>query len=355
MTHVVPSRQTLANVCHTGPRLERERDPAKEPRRAATAAGAAARRLGWSGRVGVLGYVLAVMQRTTFGVAGLDAADRFAIEPGHAVGVRVHPGRRLHRGADPGRPAGGPLRLAGHAGGQRRCCWPPASCCWRSPPRCRWPCWPGCWSAPVTRSCSSPCSAWSRAGSRPGGCRVITQLTGILCQVGQVLSAVPFVGAAALAGWTAAFGRGRRGERGGRRAGLRRGAQRARRGLVARRRAVSPREIGRQLRAVWRRPGTRLGFFGHMGTQFSMMVFTLLWGVPYLVTAQQLSPAAVGALLTLFVVCMIGIGPVAGGAHRAAPAAPVLAGARGDRRGGRGLDGGAGPARARRRCGCWCC
>ena len=46
-----------------------------------------------------------------------------------------------------------------------------------------------------------------------------------------------------------------------------------------------------QLRAVWLRPGTRLGFFGHMGTQFSMMVFALLWGVPYLVSAQGLSPA----------------------------------------------------------------
>src|SRR3954447_11330509 len=31
--------------------------------------------------VGMLGYVLAVMQRTTFGVAGLDAADRFGISP----------------------------------------------------------------------------------------------------------------------------------------------------------------------------------------------------------------------------------------------------------------------------------
>src|SRR3954452_4904498 len=31
--------------------------------------------------VGMLGYILAVMQRTTFGVAGLDAADRFGVSP----------------------------------------------------------------------------------------------------------------------------------------------------------------------------------------------------------------------------------------------------------------------------------
>jgi MFS family permease len=71
-------------------------------------------------------------------------------------------------------------------------------------------------------------------------------------------------------------------------------------------------EIGRQVREVWRRPGTRLGFFSHLGTQFSMMVFTLLWGVPYLLTAQRLTPTAVGALLTLLVLGMAVIGPTLG-------------------------------------------
>jgi MFS family permease len=49
-----------------------------------------------------------------------------------------------------------------------------------------------------------------------------------------------------------------------------------------------------------------------MGTQFSMMVFTVLWGVPYLVSGQGLSPAEAGGLVTLFVVCAIVIGPVIG-------------------------------------------
>jgi MFS family permease len=75
---------------------------------------------------------------------------------------------------------------------------------------------------------------------------------------------------------------------------------------------VSAREVGRQVREVWLRPGTRLGFFGHMGTQFSMMVFSLLWGVPYLVSAQGLSPAGAGGLVTLFVISAILIGPVIG-------------------------------------------
>ena len=49
-----------------------------------------------------------------------------------------------------------------------------------------------------------------------------------------------------------------------------------------------------------------------MGTQFSMMVFALLWGVPYLESAQHLSTSAAGALITLFVLCTICIGPVVG-------------------------------------------
>ena len=63
---------------------------------------------------------------------------------------------------------------------------------------------------------------------------------------------------------------------------------------------------------MWARPGTRLGFFGHMGTQFSMMVFGLLWGVPYLKSGQHLSQAAAGGLVTLFVLCTCCVGPVVG-------------------------------------------
>jgi MFS family permease len=49
-----------------------------------------------------------------------------------------------------------------------------------------------------------------------------------------------------------------------------------------------------------------------MGTQFSMMVFSLLWGVPFLVSGQGLSSSEAGGLVTLFVVCAIVIGPVIG-------------------------------------------
>ncbi len=71
-------------------------------------------------------------------------------------------------------------------------------------------------------------------------------------------------------------------------------------------------EIGRQIKTVWMRPGTRLGFFSHMGTQFSITTFALLWGVPYLKSAQGLDSTTVGSLLTLSVISAIVAGPILG-------------------------------------------
>lgn len=140
---------------------------------------------------------------------------------------------------------------------------------------------------------------------------LITQLTTILGQLGQILSAVPFLVLLHHAGWSTAFGLA---AAGGALVALLAAAvvRNAPAGGWSPAPSMSAREMGRQLREVWGRPGTRLGFFGHMGTQFSMMVFALLWGVPYLESAQHLSGSAAGALMTLFVLCMICIGPVVG-------------------------------------------
>jgi MFS family permease len=63
---------------------------------------------------------------------------------------------------------------------------------------------------------------------------------------------------------------------------------------------------------VWLRPGTRLGFFTHMGSQFSVTAFALMWGVPYLTVAQGQSTTVTGALLTASVVAAISAGIVIG-------------------------------------------
>nr|WP_260153017.1 MFS transporter [Hoyosella altamirensis] len=140
---------------------------------------------------------------------------------------------------------------------------------------------------------------------------VVTQLTGILGQSGQVLSAVPLLLLLRGPGWLAAY--------------LSVAALSVLVAILAllivrndplgrevTSRASSLRETGQTILSVWRQPGTRLGFYAHMGTSFSGNVFVLLWGFPFLVTAQELSEPAASVLLTVFVVATIAIGPVVG-------------------------------------------
>ena len=140
---------------------------------------------------------------------------------------------------------------------------------------------------------------------------LVSQFTGILGQLGQVMSALPFMLLLSGPGWTFAYGSA------------------AAVGLLAFALALSvirdappgadvvavpagAKEIGRQIKTVWMRPGTRLGFFSHMGTQFSITTFALLWGVPYLKSAQGLDSTTVGSLLTLSVISAIVAGPILG-------------------------------------------
>jgi nitrate/nitrite transporter NarK len=83
-------------------------------------------------------------------------------------------------------------------------------------------------------------------------------------------------------------------------------------GAPARPAALSPREVMAGLRRSWSEPGTRLGLWTHTGTQFCGTVFGLLWGVPYLVAGQGMTPGQAGALLTVLVVVGIVAGPVFG-------------------------------------------
>ncbi|MFJ4829562.1 nitrate/nitrite transporter [Streptomyces sp. NPDC088747] len=70
--------------------------------------------------------------------------------------------------------------------------------------------------------------------------------------------------------------------------------------------------VSRQIAASWREPGTRLGMWVHFTTQFPAMVFLLLWGLPFLVEAEGLSRATAGELLTLVVLSNMVVGLVYG-------------------------------------------
>ncbi|MET8831073.1 MFS transporter [Streptomyces sp. NPDC004610] len=70
--------------------------------------------------------------------------------------------------------------------------------------------------------------------------------------------------------------------------------------------------VRRQIAASWREPGTRLGLWVHFTSQFPAMIFLLLWGLPFLVEAQGLSRGSAGALLTLVVLSNMAVGLVYG-------------------------------------------
>jgi sugar phosphate permease len=139
---------------------------------------------------------------------------------------------------------------------------------------------------------------------------VITQLTGMLGQLGAVGAAIPLSLALHEIGWTwsyigAAF------------VGvvLAVALYLVVRDSPEREHEVLPlswREVGGQVRMAWLAPGTRLGLWTHFTTQFSVTVMGLLWGFPYLVTVHDLSPARAGGLLTLMTLSAIVIGPLLG-------------------------------------------
>ncbi|MFY2788923.1 MFS transporter [Rhodococcus sp. MALMAid1271] len=262
--------------------------------------------------IGVFAYVVGVLHRTSFGVAGLSAADRFSVSPSLLssfvvlqvivyAGMQIPAGVLLDRIGSRRMIAAGALIMG---------------------------------SAQITLALtdSLPVAVAARAlvgvgdaltfvsvlrlvphWFSPRRVPIVSQLTGLLGQLGQVLSAVPFLILLNGPGWTFAFGSAaalgllalvlvlafvRDRPDGG--------------AVTAEPQSASLRNTLASIAAVWRRPGTRLGFFSHMGTQFSITVFALLWGVPYLTSAQGLSASTAGALLTVSVLSAVASGIVLG-------------------------------------------
>src|SRR5699024_7705722 len=130
--------------------------------------------------------------------------------------------------------------------------------------------------------------AWFPASRVP----ILTQLTGILGQVGQILSAVPFVAVLTVAGWGTAFSS----------AASVRAVRRLLALLVARATPPGlPRHRVKQditrippvLARIIRHPSTQLGFFTQFPAGFTGLTFSMMWGYPYLTAGEGLSlPAA---------------------------------------------------------------
>src|SRR4051794_11363960 len=259
---------------------------------------------------GLLAYIVAVLDRTTLGVSGLDAADRFGASPGVlstfvVLQVIVYAGAQVPVGLLLDRFGSKALIIAGAAlmaSGQVALAFTeslPLAIGARAVV--------GLGDAVTFISVLRLVPHWFTPRQVP----LVTQLTGICGQLGQVLSAVPFIAVLTGSGWTTAY------------------TSVAAMGLISivltltlvkntphgdvtEAEAMSLRETLAGVKTVWLRPGTRLGFFTHMGTQFSVTVFALMWGVPYLTVAQGLSIGAAGTLLTISVVAAIAAGIVVG-------------------------------------------
>ncbi|WNB87638.1 MFS transporter [Cellulomonas sp. ATA003] len=167
---------------------------------------------------------------------------------------------------------------------------------------------------------------------------LVTQVTGLLGMLGQVLAAVPLVLLLHSAGWTTAFGtaaglglaaavavavvvRDSPDHAPGRAAGrrfrrVRRPAERAETlplaELAASSPAPRPTRAPGLLAATLREPGTWLGFWVHFVAGFSVYAMVLLWAYPFLVSGQGRTPTEASALLTVTVVAAVLAGPVVG-------------------------------------------
>lgn len=145
----------------------------------------------------------------------------------------------------------------------------------------------------------------------PARVPLVTQLTGMSGQLGQLFSVLPFALVLHLSGWTPAFlllagmsalavvlvllllqdsppGTGR---------------PHARQGLRA---------TGASLARAWSQPGTRLGMWSHFTIQFSGTVFAMTWGYPFLISGQGLEAGTVAALMALYVAAAMAVGPFIG-------------------------------------------
>ena len=259
---------------------------------------------------GLSAYVIAVLHRTSLGVAGLDAQARFGIGAGALAsfavlqlivyaGLQVPVGLLLDRFGSLRLVVSGALVMAA---GQALMAFS-GDLTGAVIARIL----VGAGDAMTFISVLRLVPQWFPARRVP----VVTQLTGIVGQIGQILSAVPLAALLAGPGWSTAFVSCAA-------AGLAVAivAFAALRDSPQRRinsgAAVTARQLGADLAKAWRHPGTRLGLWTHFSTQFPGTVFALMWGFPFLIAGEGLRRETASALLTLFVLVGMAAGPVVG-------------------------------------------
>jgi len=269
------------------------------------------RRRAWAGYLVALAvYVLAVFHRSSLGVAGIVAADRFGISAAQLstfvmvqlllyVLMQIPVGLLIDRfGARRVLFSGLTLMTVGQIGFAFADSYSTALAARLLV---------GIGDAMVFISVLRLVVAWFSGGRVP----LLTQVTGLTGQLGAVAAAVPMTHALSGLGWTTTYL-----VAGGvgvlLAVALALVVHDAPDRVVVAGPKVSPADVVATLRAAWAEPGTRLGLWTHFSTQFGATVLALLWGYPFLVRGEGLSPAMAGALLTLLTVAAMVAGPLVG-------------------------------------------
>jgi len=235
----------------------------------------------WGGAMAV--YILGVFHRTSLGVAGLIAADRFHITAAQlatftVVQLLVYAAMQVPVGVLLDRVGSRRMLLGGlllMTAGQF---WFAFAATFGVGLAARILIGGG--DAMVFVSVIRIVALWFRVRQTP----LLTQLTGQLGQLGAIAASFPLSAALHRFGWTPSFlvasGIG---------VVLAVGLAFVLKDSPFRGTPQEPirvRAVAATLRTTWGTPGTRLGLWSHFTSQFGMTVFTLLWGFPFLVRGK---------------------------------------------------------------------
>lgn len=257
--------------------------------------------------VGVFAYLIAVTQRTSFGIAGLEATDRFnasasALSAFTVVQLLVYAGLQIPVGVLVDR--FGPRVMIASGAALMAIGQVQLAAATSVSEGVVGRIFVGAGDAMTFVAVLRLIPAWFPARKVP----LLTQLTGQLGQFGQLISIAPFAAVLHVWGWSPAFlGLAGLGVLACvLSAALLRNVPQGTPSLGG---ASTMKETAVDLAAAWKQPGTRLGMWSHFSTQFAGTVFVLTWGYPFLVSGEGLDASQASLLLSLFVVVGLVCGP----------------------------------------------
>jgi MFS family permease len=252
-------------------------------------------------------YLMAVFHRTSLGVAGLEAKDRFGISPGQLsvfifVQIGVYAAMQI--------PAG----ILVDRFGPRRLLF--ASAAIMGIAQLAFALVPTYGGALVARGilgCGDALTfvsvlRFAADYVSPKRYPLVVAITAMLGSIGNVVATVPLTLALHNLGWTPTFASAAGlsladavlvwflAPRAQAMDSLRRSRAQVRAGLV---------RVGHSVASAWRVPGTKLGFWIHFSNTCTMAFLTVLWGQPYLIEAQGMTREAASSVLSLMIVVQV--------------------------------------------------